>query len=157
MKALAHLEARRIRAMDGDAYNGAFRLIAAPTRATLYAIASDGGGWDHVSITVAGERRCPMWIEMVWVKDQFFESGETVMQLHPSREYVNNHPHCLHLWRPQAGSIPLPPSLMVGFTELTPRDVARMTRAGLEALRALAATGSGSIPRTSTEANHDRV
>jgi hypothetical protein len=38
-----------------------------------------------------------------------------VMQLHPARvDYINFHPHCLHLWRPVDATIPLPPSCLVG-------------------------------------------
>lgn len=80
---------------------------------TLKVIVSDGAGWDHVSVSL--ENRCPNWDEMCWVKDLFFMPEETVMQLHPPRsEYVNYHPHCLHLWRPYNKSIPLPPSVFVG-------------------------------------------
>lgn len=34
----------------------------------------------------------------------------------PKRDHINCHPHCLHLWRPLKGRIPLPPSEMVGPT-----------------------------------------
>lgn len=141
MKSLAPLESRRIRSMGGDAHNGAFRLIAAPTRATLHVIASDGGLWDHVSVSVAGERRCPLWLEMAWVKDQFFAPDEAVMQLHPpDADYVNNHAFCLHLWRPQTVPIPLPPALMVGIPGLSPDDIQSMTHGELDALHRLAVT-----------------
>ncbi len=80
---------------------------------TFQVIASWGGGWDHVSVTLPN--RCPSWEEMAWICDQFFDAEETVMQLHPPRsQYVNNHPYCLHLWRPQNQTIPMPPSDMVG-------------------------------------------
>jgi hypothetical protein len=109
--------------------------MAPSTRATLQVIVSDDGGWDHVSVSVAGERRCPLWFEMAWVKDQFFMPDEAAMQLHPPHaSYVNNHAFCLHLWRPQAETIPLPPPLMVGLPGLSPNDLARMTRAELMAL-----------------------
>lgn len=50
------------------------------------------------------------------VKDMFFEEEEAVMQLHPKKsEYVNNHPNCLHLWRPTNGEIPTPPMYLVGI------------------------------------------
>ncbi|MGF6604542.1 hypothetical protein P3T23_009298 [Paraburkholderia sp. GAS448] len=147
MRQLAHLERRRLRHLGGDAHNGAFRVTAAPTRATLHVIASDGGGWDHVSVSVAGETRCPLWSEIAWVRDQFFEPGEAVMQLHPPLDrYVNNQAFCLHLWRPQTVPIPLPPSVLVGFTGLTPRQVARMTPAELEALRTLATASLAGTP-----------
>lgn len=83
----------------------------------LRVIASWGMGWDHVS--VSHRDRIPLWEEMCWVKDQFFEAEETVMQLHPPHsEYVNNHSRCLHLWRPQADPVPRPPSMMVGDKRL---------------------------------------
>jgi hypothetical protein len=38
-----------------------------------------------------------------------------VIQYHPPEsEYVNNHPNCLHLWRPTGCALPMPPSIMVG-------------------------------------------
>jgi hypothetical protein len=136
MRTLDHLDARRIQALGGDAHNGAFRLVAPSTRATLHVIATDGSGWDHVSVSVAGERRCPLWLEMAWVKDQFFTPDEAAMQLHPPHaNYVNNHAFCLHLWRPQSDTIPLPPALMVGIPGVTPHDITRMTRTELDALR----------------------
>jgi hypothetical protein len=37
-------------------------------------------------------------------------------QLHPAKaDYVNQHPNCLHLWKPTTDTIPLPPSIMVGY------------------------------------------
>lgn len=71
-------------------------------------IASNGGGWDHVSIS--SKSRTPTWEVMAKVKDIFFESNEVVMQLHPAKEnYVNLSEHCLHLWKPQNEAIPVPP------------------------------------------------
>jgi len=130
LRDLTHLEAGRFRHLGGDAHNGAFRLIAAPTGATLHVIASDGGDWDHVSVSVALESRSPSWEEMAWTKEQFFDAEEAVMQLHPPRsQYVNNHPYCLHMWRSHRESIPLPPVRMVGIPGLLPKDLARFARA----------------------------
>lgn len=87
--------------------------------ATLAVIASSGEetGWEHVSVSLPN--RCPSWTEMAMVKESFWEDHETVLQLHPPRsEYVNNHPFCLHLWRPVAVEIPLPPRILVGVKEL---------------------------------------
>ena len=115
---------------------GAFTVLSCNGRSQLAVIVSDGGGWDHVSVHVFGEKRCPTWEEMCAVKDLFFRDDEVVMQLHPAKsEYVNQHPFTLHLWRPQTvaeqealerefgpnpllpvaerGSIPLPPLVMV--------------------------------------------
>lgn len=81
--------------------------------ATLRVIASDGEGWDHVSVSLA--TRCPTWDEMCFVKRQFFGPEETVIQFHPAVEaYVNCHPFCLHLWRPQEVEIQLPPTVLIG-------------------------------------------
>lgn len=77
--------------------------------------ASDGGEWDHVSVSVEGEERCPTYEELVFVKRQFWGGNETVMQLHvPEADHVNFHPYCLHLWRPQKQEIPRPPAEFVG-------------------------------------------
>lgn len=74
-------------------------------------------GWEHVSVST--KDRTPSWEEMCWVKGQFWEDDEAVMQLHPPKaNYVNNHSHCLHLWRPLWAVIPLPPPLLVGYKEL---------------------------------------
>jgi hypothetical protein len=69
--------------------------------------------WDHVSVSTA--TRCPTWEEMEFIKRLFFERDETAMQLHvPARDHINNHPYCLHLWRPLDQPIPRPPAIMVG-------------------------------------------
>jgi len=79
----------------------------------LFVIASDGEGWDHVSVSL--RNRCPTWEEMCFVKDSFFDPEETVIQYHPPKsEYVNCHDYCLHMWRPQDVELPLPPGWMVG-------------------------------------------
>ena len=98
-------------------------------------IVANGQGWDHVSVSHPLET--VPWEAMAAIKDLFFEDEEVVMQLHPAKsQYVNIHPNCLHLWRPQPkeeierirqawgdqwiygdlpspGAIPLPPKLMV--------------------------------------------
>lgn len=99
--------------------NGWFRIPSPGTRCLLNVIVSDGLGWDHVSVTVHGVDRCPTWSEMDFVKRLFWDDEEIVMQLHPPRSlWVNNHRFCLHLWRPQAAAIPIPPPLMVGVPGL---------------------------------------
>lgn len=77
-------------------------------------IASDGEGWDHVSVSL--NTRTPNWKEMRFIKDLFFGKDECVVQYHPPEiEYVNNHEYCLHLWKPQKVEIPMPPSILVGI------------------------------------------
>lgn len=93
----------------------------------FFCIASKGGGWDHVSVSIKSDvrkvDRCPTWEEMCFLKDLFFDKDKVVMQLHPAEnDYVNNHPHCLHLWRPQNAVIPTPDPIMVGFADKKPED-----------------------------------
>lgn len=77
-------------------------------------IASNGGGWDHVSIVPLNQKRVPTWEVMCLLKDMCFNEDEVVMQLHPAKkDYVNVHNECLHLWKPQHKAIPTPPKLFV--------------------------------------------
>lgn len=88
-------------------------------------IASWGGGWDHVSVSFS--KRCPTWDEMCMVKEIFWSDEECVVQYHPPRSlYVNNHPYCLHLWKPQGSTIKTPPTFMIGLRDgQTKADCAR--------------------------------
>ena len=82
----------------------------------LYVMACDGTetGWDHVSVTHESARRCPNWEEMCFVKSLFWGEDETVLQFHPAQsDYVNLHPHCLHLWKPIGREVELPPRALV--------------------------------------------
>jgi hypothetical protein len=96
---------------------GAFIMPSknAPKGTNLRIIASTGDPevpWEHVSVSL--EKRCPTWDEMAYVKDLFWLSSETVMQLHvPQAEHKNLHPFTLHLWRPWHVEIPRPPSFTV--------------------------------------------
>ena len=91
---------------------GAFQIMG-PKGEMLAIVASDGEGWEHVSIST--KRRTPNWDEMCFVKDLFWREDETVIQFHPPKsEYVNCHPHCLHLWKPVGKDVLLPPSILVG-------------------------------------------
>ena len=97
--------------------NGAFELkLNTPGRPRLFAIASDGAGWEHVSVSPGSAQRkcCPTWDEMCAIKDMFFGEDERVMQFHPPKsEYINNYPYCLHLWKPVDTEIPHPPMICV--------------------------------------------
>lgn len=105
--------------------NGAFiipldKFFKTTPHMKAFCMISDGFGWEHISVSIqnkkAGFERTPYWQEMCLIKDLFFEKEECVMQLHPKEsEYVNNHPNCLHLWRPIDKEIPQPPAEMVGF------------------------------------------
>lgn len=100
-----------------DGNNGAFVFIREGVR--LCVIASDGGGYDHVSVRVIrNPPRCPTWEEMCFVKDLFFHEEECVLQFHPPRkDYVNTHAYVLHLWKKQGVEVELPPSWMTGLKE----------------------------------------
>lgn len=93
----------------GDGTCGVFDLPSPATAVTLMCIASSGGGWDHVSVSLPN--RTPNWREMELVKRTFFRDDETAMQLHvPPKEHISVHQNCLHIWRPNDGrEIPLPP------------------------------------------------
>lgn len=102
-------------------FNGAFQIpLEGPPKLTVFVIASDGGGWDHVSVSLPPPGlRTPSWRTMCAVKALFFRDDEWVAQFHPATEaYVNNHAGCLHLWRPQRIDFPQPPSWMVGIKAL---------------------------------------
>ncbi len=99
-------------AADGN--NGCFIIKHGDVR--LFVIASDGGGWEHVSVTIPGVNRCPTWEEMCRVVAAFWDKDDCIVQFHPPKsEHVNNHPYCLHLWRPIGHNIPTPPTMMVGI------------------------------------------
>lgn len=99
--------------VTGDTHNGAFSLKIKGEE--WFIIASDGMGWEHISISHMVKTKLPSWTTMCILKDMFFEPEEVVMQLHPKKsEYVNNY-QCLHLWRPINKEIPAPPSILVGM------------------------------------------
>jgi hypothetical protein len=91
--------------------NGAFE-IPFSLRTTAFVIASDGGGWEHVSVHVVseGKERTPTWAEMCKIKNMFWDEEETVVEYHPKKsDYVNQHKHCLHLWKKTGEEFELPP------------------------------------------------
>lgn len=98
---------------DGD--NGAF-LVRVGAK-SFFVIASDGMGWEHVSVTrYGGNGKPPSWDEMCAIKAVFWDPDDCVVQYHPPEsQYVNNHPGCLHLWRPICQTVPMPPSIAVGL------------------------------------------
>lgn len=101
----------------GDDRNGAF-VLKGPWGRDLFVMISDGLGWDHISVSIIPEQRSdptetPCWEEMCWLKDQFFEPEEAVIQYHPPKSQYVNLSECLHLWRPQGEAIPMPPLVLV--------------------------------------------
>lgn len=107
---------------------GAF-FVHGPCGCELLIVSSgaDETGWEHVSVSTP--RRTPNWQEMSFVKDLFWNEDECVIQFHPPKsEYVNNHPYCLHMWRPTRESIPLPPRILVGIKALGVLSAGEETR-----------------------------
>jgi len=95
-----------------DGFNGMFFLSI--FGAKVKAMASDGGGWRHVSVSIDKCSQPPSWAIMCAVKDLFFEPEDCVIQFHPPKsDYVNNHTGCLHLWQPIGVPIPMPPKEFV--------------------------------------------
>ena len=102
---------------DSAGDNGAFRV---PSRDhhVLWCIASDGLGWEHVSVHATENRqnRVPSWEEMCYVKALFWDPEDVCVQYHPREsEYVNCHEWTLHIWRPIGRELPTPTPELVGI------------------------------------------
>ncbi len=88
--------------------------VPGPHGRELLVVFSDGEGWEHVSVSLP--TRCPNWPEMCFIKDMFWDAEDCVVQFHPPKsDYVNNHPYCLHLWRPTGTEISRPHWGLVGI------------------------------------------
>jgi hypothetical protein len=93
--------------------NGAFSLIHDGYEFKI--IASDGLGWEHVSVTI-NRNRCPSWEQMCFIKSIFWDPEDCVIQFHPPQsQYVNNHSYCLHLWRSTIYQTVTPDPILVGY------------------------------------------
>lgn len=100
--------------------NGCFEIPDPKGGTTsLWVLCSDQQGWEHVS--VSGRYKSlqstflPTWDDMCLIKSLFWDDEDCVVQYHPPKsEYVNCHPHVLHLWKQVGKEYPMPPSIMVG-------------------------------------------
>ena len=127
LSALSRYAIRLHGAPDNTSFAGAFDIPCPDTGSTLRVVASAVYGWDHVS--VSHNKRCPNWREMSRIKGLFFEPHECAMQLHvPDADHVNNHPFCLHLWRPHEVEIPRPPAAFVGVKGKTIDEIRALTQ-----------------------------
>jgi hypothetical protein len=104
---------------------GAFDLPSVEPGWRLALICDDGThaevveswGWEHVSVRAwrGKHSRTPTWKEMAFVKDTCWDAEDIVVQYHPPKsEYVNVHPHVLHLWRNRVQPFPRPSPILVG-------------------------------------------
>jgi hypothetical protein len=115
-----HIQDGGLGSTDEIGSNGAFLI---PYQFfTLRVIASDGQGWEHVSVSLPN--RCPNRREMRFLTDLFWDDEDVVIQYHPQKsEYVNQHDNRLHLWRPVLDDhIPTPPKEWVGQRKSKPRS-----------------------------------
>lgn len=99
--------------------SGVFRLDSVVPGRQLLIMASEGDGWEHVSVhaqdVVAGRSFTPTWAEMCAVKDAFWDAEDLVIQYHPRKsEYRDFHKFTLHLWRPIGVELPRPDPDLVG-------------------------------------------
>ena len=109
-------------------FTGIFAFALPGEARQIRCIASDGIGWQHVSVSFVKNSKAPSWELMCRIKDLFWEDEDVVIQIHPAKStYVNNHPGCLHLWRSLEAPQPLPPTVAVGQVGLTAQDVKKMT------------------------------
>ena len=61
-------------------------------------------GWEHLSVSTP--TKTPTWDQMCAINDAIFEDEEETVEFHPKKsEYINVHPHCLHIWRPRIDEI----------------------------------------------------
>ncbi len=91
--------------------NGVFRLVISKKN-KLNIMASDGGGWDHVSVSAKG--KTPSYYEMKKVRRLFWGDDDVVVEYHMGeKDHINIHSNVLHLWCWQGGKFPTPPKLFV--------------------------------------------
>lgn len=101
----------------GNDENGLFVLKDTLFGVSLLCLASNGCGWEHVSVsTKTKNKRLPNWEEMCFVKSLFWDSEDCVVQFHPPKsEYIDMAP-VLHLWRKTGFDFPRPPKEFVGYS-----------------------------------------
>ena len=106
------------------------------TRETYLVMFTKQLGWEHASISYTrGKRKCPEWDIMCRLKDMFWGKDECCVQYHPAEEdYVNMHEYTLHVWRPYLESLPKPPSIMVGFKDVTPEQMSLISKAFIDSM-----------------------
>lgn len=108
---------RRGALSSDDTYvdEGAFQVPSCHRDEVITVIASNGMGWEHVSVSLGPfSNKCPSWDEMCQIKKLFWGEDVCVIQFHPAKSnYVNRHKGCLHMWRKIGTVIEMPPKFMV--------------------------------------------
>ena len=116
MKSLEEIKKIRNLHIVREGEDGFHALWTDPVTQRVYSIIlSWGGGWEHLSVTPYKNDKTPSWDFMCKMKEMFFRDDEACVEYHPKKEdYVNDLPHCLHIWRPLEEKLPTPPSIYVG-------------------------------------------
>ena len=115
MRSIKEIKSNHLLVIMDEGDDGLVASIAHPSyrMGAVMIVASWGGGWEHVRVALLS--RCPTWEEMCMVKDIFWNEDECAVQFHPPKsEYVNCHPHCLHLWKKIGVEYETPPRIFVG-------------------------------------------
>ena len=102
----------QIHDVGDDGFNGIY--VDPVERKNFFFVFSWGQGWEHLS--VSQRNKTPSWDIMCRIKNVFWGEDEVCVEYHPKKEdYVNLHPHCLHIWKEVGKEFPTPPSILVGF------------------------------------------
>lgn len=85
---------------SGNAASAVYMHHIVPLKVLLsISTMKDGQKWVHLSVSYPD--RLPSWEELKKVKNEFLgEHVEAIHVLPKAADYVNLHPHCLHLWAP---------------------------------------------------------
>ena len=81
--------------------------------AGLIVIASDGYGWEHVSVSRYMSKELPSWYELVLIKNMFWDEEETVVQFIPKKSEHRSIGEVLHMWKKSGHEYELPPGIMI--------------------------------------------
>jgi hypothetical protein len=95
-----------------DGWNGMFLV---PLEGELWHVMiSDQMGWKHLSVTNAQKKMLPSWTVLGRLKDLFYGDDEWACQFFPAKEdYIDDHPFCLHIWKPLDEELPRPSIALV--------------------------------------------
>lgn len=105
------------------------------TRATYLVMFTKQFGWEHASISWLHKNKLPDWNIMCRLKDMFWSKDECCVQYHPAEEdYVNMHEYTLHVWKPCLETLPKPPSIMVGFKDVSPEEMSLASKLFIDSM-----------------------
>lgn len=93
-------------------------------------------GWEHVAVSPQPQRgKTAEWDVMCKIKDIFWEEEECCIEYHPRKsQYVNNNETCLHIWKPLNIELPEPPTILLGFQDMSSSEASSLIDATLDAM-----------------------